>query len=54
MTFENEQGQLVNQMNELTVTDGTVANKLQKSKDKCARVAHTLKTQGQGTLRKWV
>ena len=41
-------------MNELTVADGTVANKLQRSKDKCARVSNTLKVQGQKTLQKWV
>ena len=40
-------------MGEAVQLDGTVANKLQKSKDKCARVTNTLKTQGQRTLSKW-
>ena len=38
-----DQGSLVEQMNELSVTDGNVANKLQRSMDKSARVANTLK-----------
>jgi len=54
MKFEQEQGELMVQMNEMQQLDGTVANKLQKTKDKCARVESTLKRQCQNTLKKWV
>jgi len=37
---------MVGQMTELTKLDGTAANKLTKTKDKSARLSHTLKRQG--------
>lgn len=49
-----EQGQLVEKMNELTQLDGNVANKLQRSMDKKARVETCLRTMGKKTLQKWV
>ena len=46
MMMEEQQTVLVNQMNDMQQLESSTADKLMKSKDKCARVTQTLQKQG--------